>query len=574
MTLVLGTRSELILRLQIGMSPDRSLGQEAKMKRTFLHTMELLASVALSALLVSGFPAKAASHREAPGIALDPSADNTDVYAFVSYDQANLARAPDDRRVTFIMNVNPGQDPSDGPNYFNFDDNVLYAFHIDNHESGVADDIVYVFTFKTENRPIAAAGNLTSPVPELGNPHIPIPVLQGITALDGPGSEGLTRRQTYTVTEIRNGVPRRLFGDRTLVAVPSNSGPATFPNYPGLAAKGIYIDAPTGMRMFAGQRAETFYIDLGAVFDTLNLRRRLPTLTGPGEDTDSVNPFGVNRFTGFNISTMAIEVPIKHITGDGKPAGSTAYPVIGVYANTARHERRDLIGAERAASGDDWSSDDERRRGNRWVQVSRMANPLVNELIIDTPYKDRWNASHPQDEAQFEAFYKNPTIATALDLVFGVGIKPIDGSPATDRTDLMKILLKYPGQRLAGSHCGSPCSELLRLNLHTPPTAPETQSRLGSAVGTDPAGWPNGRRPNDDVTDIALRVVGGTNYIDAHVGDGVNYLEGAPGVVGVDITANGIARNFPFVPTPYDGKNRRHIDCGEPGANPCGPLVP
>src|ERR1700758_681314 len=262
-----------------------------------------------------GVPALAASHREAPLIALDPAADNTDVYAFVSYDAANLARAPADRRVTFILNVNPGQDPSDGPNYFNFGDDVLYAVHIDNDRDGKADDVVYEFRFKTENRPVVAAGDLTSPLPYLGNPHItPTLPLQGITALDGPGSEGLTRRQTYTVTEVRHGQRTELFSGRTLVAVPSNVGPATIPDYPALAAQGIYSDAATGIRVFAGQRAETFYIDLGAVFDTLNLRRSPPFLTAAEDANDSVNPFGVNRFSGANISTIAIEVPIKRIT--------------------------------------------------------------------------------------------------------------------------------------------------------------------------------------------------------------------------------------------------------------------
>src|SRR5215831_3214912 len=185
-----------------------------------------------------GVPALAASHREAPLIALDPAADNTDVYAFISYDAANLARAPDDRRVTFIENVNPGQDPSDGPNYFNFSDDVRYAINIDNDRDGKADDVVYEFRFKTENRPIVSAGGLTSPLPYLGNPHItPVLPLQGITALDGLGSEGLTRRQTYTVTEIRHGKRTGLFKDQTLIAVPSNVGPATMPDYPALATK-------------------------------------------------------------------------------------------------------------------------------------------------------------------------------------------------------------------------------------------------------------------------------------------------------------------------------------------------
>ena len=157
------------------------------MKPAFSPLIPLLAAIGLAWAI----PAEAASHREAPLIALDPSADNTDVYAFVSYDAANLARPAADRRVTFILNVNPGQDPSDGPNYFNFNDDVLYAMHIDNDQDGKADDVVYEFRFKTENRPIAAAGGLTSPLPYLGNPHIPLPILQGITALDGFATESL-----------------------------------------------------------------------------------------------------------------------------------------------------------------------------------------------------------------------------------------------------------------------------------------------------------------------------------------------------------------------------------------------
>jgi hypothetical protein len=525
--------------------------------------MQMLAAIALS----WGSAAMAASHREAPLIALDPAADNTDVYAFVSYDDANLARAPADRRVTFIMNVGPGQDPADGPNYFNFDDDVLYTINIDNNQNGKASDIVYEVRFRTENRPVGGKNGLTSPVPYLGNPHITAlsGLLQGITALDGPGSEGLTRRQVYTVTEVRNGTRTPLFAGKTLVAVPSNAGPSTMPNYAALAAQGVYSDPTNGVRVFAGQRAESFYIDLGAVFDTLNLRRSLPLLNGPGEDADNVNPFGANRFSGFNVSTIAIEVPITRITVDGKPATTTAKSVIGMYASTARQNVR-LLGSQ---NGNPVNA-------GRWVQVSRMGNPLVNELVIDTPFKDGWNAQEPENEAQFQRFYRNPVIATAFNLVFGVPIVPINGSPASNRTDLMAILLKYPGQALDGSNCGQPCSDLLRVDLRVPPTAPENQNRLGAALSGDPAGWPNGRRPNDDVTDIAIRVVGGNNYIAAKAGDGVNFLAGAPGVVGTDVTANGIARNFPFLPSPYDGKNRRHVDCGDtgPGGNPCGPLVP
>jgi hypothetical protein len=479
-----------------------------------------------------------ASHREAPLIALDPAADNTDVYAFRSWE--------DPSKVVLILNVNPGQDPADGPNYFNFDDKVLYRIHIDNNQDGVAEDIVYEFRFSTETRP--ALGSLLFPLPYVGNPHIPVTQLQGITALDGPGSEGLTRRQTYTVTEVRGKARTGLFRGQKLVAVPSNVGPATMPAYEALAGQGIYTD-PSGIRVFAGQRAETFYIDLGAVFDTANLRRFPPLLTAAEDADNSTNPFGVNRFSGFNISTIAIEVPITRITRDGKSAQATVGPVVGMYASTSRQKLTILNRKAELA-----------RTEGEFIQVSRMANPLVNELIIDTPSKDEWNRSEPEDEAQFQEFYKNPSIAQALFLVFGFAV------PAAPRGDLMSILLKYPGQSLAGTECGSPCAELLRLDLRVAPTAPVSQNRLGSALSTDPAGWPNGRRPNDDVTDIAIRVVGGPNYIVNRAGDGVNFLQGAQGS---NLTPNGIYKVFPFLPTPYDGRNRRHIDCGEPDANPC-----
>src|SRR5262249_50757424 len=160
---------------------------------------------------------------------------------------------------------------------------------------------------------------------------------------------------------------------------------------------------------------------------------------------------------------------ISHVTSDGKPGATTANPVIGMYASTARPKVKVLREPGEPAA-----------EAGPFVQVSRMANPLVNELIITTPFKDGWNAAEPENEANFQEFYKTPVVATELNLVFGVPILPIDGSPADNRTDLMGLLLKYPGQPLSGSNCGHPCAELLRLDLRVPPTAPEGQSRLGA----------------------------------------------------------------------------------------------
>jgi hypothetical protein len=530
-------------------------------KKNPIYRVTAIALSALMALTTMTLIARAASHREAPLIALDPAADNTDTYMFRSWQ--------DPSKVVFIMNVIPGQDPADGPNYFNFDDDVVYRFNIDNNQDGSAEDIVYEFRFRTENRPIF--GQLEFPLAYVGNPNIPVPELQGITRLDGPGSEGFTRRQIYTVTELRGKKRTTLFQGRTLVAVPSNVGPATFKNYEDLASQGIYTDPATGITVFAGQRAETFYIDLGAVFDTVNLRRFLPLLT-PAEDADdSKDPFGINRFSGTNVNSIAIEIPIAQITKDGKPIETTNNPLIGMYASTSRQKIK-IMG-----------NNGKVRTEGPLVQVSRLANPLVNELIINTSSKDFWNAEEPEDEAQFQEFYKNPSVAQALQLIFGVPVTP------TPRTDLMSVFLKYPGQALNGDNCGKPCAELLRLDVRVTPTPPEDQKRLtilahdAAGVPTpDPAGFPNGRRPNDDVTDIAIRVVGGSNYIAGLVGDGVNFLGGAPGAgtsdgpgYGIipgnrlDVTFNGIAKEFPYLPTPYDGRGRRHIDCVQSTGAPC-----
>ena len=524
------------------------------MSRQNIHNCLRAFAIAAALAACALAPALAASHREAPLMTLDPAADISDFYAFVSYDAANLARAPEDRRVTFILNAVPGQEPGSGPNYFSFDDNVLYQIKIDNDKDG-ADDIRYEFHFQTET---------VTPDQFLATLALP-----PVTALEGPGSEGLSRKQRYTVTEVRdckNGkkgcVARtQLFQGRVLSAVPSNIGPATTPNYEALAAQGIYSEDSTGIRVFAGQRAETFAIDLGAVFDTLNLRVEnatviagvrppLPVQTAAEDADDTKNPFGVNTFSGFNINTIAIEVPIKRLTKDGQPAGASN-GTIGAYASTSRRK----ITIRRGEPGGDLNANQPLLSGaGEWRQVSRMANPLVNELIISIGFKDLWNATEPENEAQFLRFYRNLAVAQALQLVSGVPVPP------APREDIVRLLTKYAGQN-PDPNVG-PFSELLRLDMTVPPTPPATIKRLGpfahdpagnptpTAAG-DPAGFPNGRRPNDDVTDIVVRVAGGPNYIANFVGDGVG------------INEKGVTPDFPFLPTPYDGRNRRHIGPGE-----------
>ena len=453
------------------------------LKSKFLHTA--LASLAVLALVVGLAPASssAASHREAPLISLDPTADITDFFMFRSYEPGQ------EDKIVLIMDVIPGEEPSSGPNYWNFDPSVLYTFHIDNDKDGEADDIRFEFQFKNEFRGINK---------DLGL-FLSYVALPPITALEGPGSEGLGLRQTYTVTAVSNG--KRVVLGKDLIVVPSNVGPRTMPDYDSLAAQGLY-ELKGGLRVFAGQRDDPFYIDLGAVFDTLNLR----------------SP-GVDMLSGFNVHTIALEVPANLLTKDFKGAEQTNQPVLGAYAATSRRSVRVM--------GDD----DDRGSISKWVQVQRLANPLVNEAIIGTVDKDKWNATDPSKEKRFVEYYTNPRLVTALEAVIG-----LDAEPAFDLRD---VLLTYtPGnyQKL---------SELLRLDISVDPVPLASQNPLTALAG-DGAGWPNGRRPIDDVTDVAVKVIGGANYI------------ALPSIDSVDTNDKPLTEAFPFLPSPWDGVNRFH----------------
>jgi hypothetical protein len=501
-----------------------------------------LRTVVVVAVLASIVPPPVwgASHREAPLIALDPTADLTDVYAFRSWEHPDKA--------VFIMNVIPAQVPASGPNFFTLDDEVRYEFHFDLDQDGRADDLIIRFTFETEIRDSSSLGALNFkdiPISYAGVPPI--------TALSGPGSEGLGLRQTYTVRAIK---PRRgtggavadAIGTRStaangtsLVAVPSNVGPGTMPNYPGLAAQGIF-DLGQGIRVFVGQREETFYIDLGSTFDTLDFRRKPPILTLAEDTNDTANSFGVDDgFEGLNVTTIAIEIPISLLETS----------TVGMYASTNRQRRRNFQRDGTVSGGADF------------IPVARLANPLVNEVIIGTGSKDLWNREDPEREQQFLDFYERPRLAFLLNAVFGTSF------PTTGRTDLSTLLLHYFPPVFSGAP--GLTSELLRVNLAIPPTPPASQKRLtvltsfdnggtcfskfDPATITDAAGWPNGRRPNDDVTDIAIRAVAGVllNPVPC-LGDGVNVDRVRPGTPDVN-PGNNVTLGFPFLPTPNPGRS-------------------
>jgi hypothetical protein len=466
----------------------------------------LVVSLTVMALLVGTAPtaSSAASHREAPLISMDPTADITDFFMFRSYETAR------EDYIVLIMDVIPGEEPSAGPNYYNFDPNVLYSFNIDNDQDGNADDIRFEFEFKTEIRGIVRQLDL----------FLSYVALPPITSLRGAGSEGLGLRQTYTVTMVRGDQRRVIARDR--VVVPSNVGPRTMPDYEALVQQGIY-ELDDGARVFAGQRDDPFYIDLGAIFDTLNVR----------------DP-GVDMLSGFNVHSIALEVPASWLTEDEAGVADTESPILGAYASTHRRSTTVLRGGDEAGDNDDSNIDDRRQSEGDWVQVQRLANPLVNEVIIGTEDKDRWNSLDPSRERRFLKYYREPRLVAALEAVFGADAEPL--------LDLRDVFLTYTPGRYGR------LSELLRLDISVEPVPLASQNPLTVLAG-DNAGWPNGRRPIDDVTDVAIRVVGGTNF--ATAGDNVN----ANDLPLLDM--------FPFLPTPWDGLNRIHQNpAGGPPTTP------
>ncbi|MGH9868461.1 MAG: DUF4331 domain-containing protein [Candidatus Polarisedimenticolia bacterium] len=514
-----------------------------------------------------------ASHREAPLTSVDRTADITDFYSFVSYD--NPAEGP--RRVTMILSVDPLLEPSNGPNYFPFDENVLYTIKVDNNQDAV-EDVSFELRFKTEFRlpgvpvgvigagdGVAAPDNSPPPVAP-GTPLIP----PAITHLDGPGSEGLNLRQTYKVTMVLGTgkrairIPLRSEDGRKLIAVPSNAGPRTMPVYDDLFAEGI-VQLERGIKVFAGTTDDAFWIDLGATFDSLNLRV-IPDQdvngnagfgsTGiPGALTDQQDAAAANfvsdAVSGFNVNTIAIEVPIEALTATRtRPSAGSRAATIGTWGATYRP----TITLRRTTGSEIGSPD--------FKQIQRLANPLFNELLIGTERKDFWSRQQPAGDAQFAASALDPLITRVVQAAFGGAFDV----PAPPRLDLLPVVTYRPPIAAPGTPAG-PVADLLRLNVGVAPTPAAGASRLG-LLGGDPAGFPNGRRVFDDVTDIVLRlVVGGVLANDAS-GASLNRFPNNRLGDGVNVNDKDYSAGFPYVAPSQDGRNRQHKDPGEPGGGP------
>ena len=423
----------------------------------------LLVAAALGAIAAAvstrgGNPqaASASSHREAPLISQDPTADNTDLYAFVSPDKPSTA--------TLISNWIPGEDPAAGPNYYTFSPTARYDIYVDKNGDGKP-DITWQFRFK----------------------DLPSQFFLGNT------------QQRYTVTKIAGG-HSSIVGSG-LMTPPDNIGPRSTPKYDELAAKGIH-SLTDGSTVFAGQRDDPFFADVGAIFDLVAIREGTGA-TGGGKDF----------LAGYGVHSIALQVPKSMLDNGGNH-------VVGVWAATDR--QKVTVSGGRAHTS--------------WVQVSRLGNPLINEVIIPTGKKDYWNSTSPAKDKQFAQYYSTPILAAVLQKLY-----PQFGPfKQTGRSDLVSVLLTgLDNPKL--NYTGPTLADELRLNLSIAPTPAAKESRLG-VIGGDLAGYPNGRRLEDDVIDIDERVVAGE-------------LIGHKLPLGDGVDANDVPNltSFPYVPAPFSG---------------------
>jgi hypothetical protein len=449
-------------------------------------------------LAVSG-AAMASSHREAPFITGSPKVDGTDFYMFRSYEgvAANGTGGRSDY-VTLIANYQPLQAPYGGPNYFQMDPNALYEINLDN-VGDAKEHLTFQFRFKNTLKSIALP---------IGSKQVAIPLIQA-GEVANLNDANLNVNETYAVKVVRGdrrtGVAQDVFkttGRSTIFEKPvDNIGSKTIKDYAGYAAKHIHTvtipGCPAGMdqaKVFVGQRAEGFAVNLGVVFDLVNAPAGV--LLDPAQKDVAGGGGGNNEIQKLNVTSIAMEVHKGCLT-----AGNET--VIGGWT-TASVRQAQLINPAPGAGNTNGS-----KVGGAWTQVSRLGNPLINELVIGLPDKDKFNASMPKDDGQFLNYVTNPTLPALLTAVLGADVAPTN----LPRTDLVTTFLT--GITGVNKPANPTPSEMLRLNLAVAPVPFANQNRLGVAGnalarGTDNAGFPNGRRPKDDVVDIALvAMVGG-----------------------------------------------------------------
>jgi hypothetical protein len=451
-----------------------------------------LGTTMVLALLV---PASGSSHREAPLITEDPAADNTDVYAFVS--------PVDPDSTTLISNFTGFQEPGGGPNYFKFGDDVLYEIHVDNDGDAV-EDITYEFRFST-----------TTVDPDN--------YLYATGPIESIESAAWNRPQTYTVTKVEDG--RRSVVGSDLLSPPNNVGPRSTPDYEALADEAVH-SLSGGGKVFAGQRDEGFYVDIAAIFDLGTLRPFQAGHAVAGETAESnQNAAGIDTFAGYNVNSIALEVPTSELTTGGED-------VIGVWSTASRRKVR--VFAQN-------SSANPVHRG-RWVQVSRLGQPLVNEVVVPLRFKDVFNTLSPsQDLDVFPTLdapnagsdngdiplVTDPILGEQIAALYGIDVPCTGPDPDCQRDDLVEVFLT--GLEGVNQPANVRPAEVLRLNTAVPDS-----------------GFPNGRLVGDDVVDTALQVVAGALRDDAPP-------EAAALTDGVDGNDVPYLGGFPYLGTPHQG---------------------
>jgi hypothetical protein len=469
-----------------------------------VRKLSLFAAIVAAALVAAALSI-GSSHREAPNTANDPTADDTDVYAFKAVDAPNA--------LTVVANWIPLEDPAGGPNFFNFDPKAHYYVNVDNTGDGRY-DVRYEFKFKTHIRNKNSFAAALPPVNHLTDKNLNV-------------------FQTYTVTRERFGKKhgkRRKLGEKVIArnvrAVPSNIGPKTMPHYGTLANEGIH-SLNGGGKVFAGQRDDPFFVDLGQTFDSINFR--------PGVGTGNQGG-GKDDLAGYNTNSIVIQVPEGQVTRNHKlvASSSSKNAVVGVWSSTER--RRFQVTNSYSGKGS---------RGG-WTQVSRLGNPLVNEVVIPLGQKDRFNRTQPQNDAKnYGKYVVKPELAHLMNVLFNLGVKE------TDRTDIVTALLTgVPGLTQISKKPAA--ADTLKINLGVPPVA--HGNRFGVIAG-DNAGFPNGRRLSDDVVDIELRVIGGYLLPEDQGGKKLPLGDG------VDQNDHSFLSTFPYVAPPtagYDSDPKRN----------------
>ena len=492
-----------------------------------------IAQLGIIAMACAAAPSFASSHREAPFITSSPKVDGTDLYMFRSYETGRQ------NFVTLLANYQPFQDPQGGPNFYMFDPNALYEIHIDNNGNGV-EDMTFQFKFKNTSK---------DSVLPVGGKSVKIPLINSGT-ISGVNPAALNVRETFTVDLVRGdrrggsrGGPNAgaltnvVGGGATFDKPVDNIGDKVFggPNgYATYAAQHIYnVNVPgcnTPAKIFVGQRKEPFYIAVGKIFDLFNMNPLGPEAGGNNNDLEAKN-----------ISTISMEMPINCLT-------TASDPVIGAYTTASVRQARLVNGSPATGLGQ------ASREGGAWTQVSRVGMPLVNEVIIGLADKDKFNASKPKDDGRFIDYVTNPVLPALIQSLFPAAVAPTN----FPRTDLVTVFLK--GIDGVNQPKNVVASEMLRLNTSIAPVASGAQNPLGVAAG-DNAGFPNGRRPGDDVVDVSLRVAMGALCVLTGTTDtfkvGCKPSDAPAGGLaftdGVRKTSTFYNATFPYLTTPISG---------------------